>query len=124
MGSRWHDCIVQGTTPRPPILNCTLWFICLILNAFLQLETDPSILLKKCHQALDRYQHNLVIGNLLATRKYEVVFVSGEGEEWIRVPQAKEGEGQLEIESEIVPKVVTMHEKIIVAKRAAKAEGR
>lgn len=85
-----------------------------------QLETDPSILLQKCHMALNRYQHNLVIGNLLATRKYEVVFVSPDGEEWIRVPQAKDGETQIEIESEIVPKVVDMHERIIKEKKAAK----
>jgi hypothetical protein len=50
-----------------------------------------------------------------------VVFVSGEGEEWIRVPQAQDGEAQTEIESEIVPKVVDMHEKIIEVKKAQKS---
>ncbi|KAI9748870.1 MAG: hypothetical protein M4579_007089, partial [Chaenotheca gracillima] len=43
-----------------------------------KLETDPSILVSKARQALDRYAHHLVIGNLLATRKWEVVFVSRE----------------------------------------------
>jgi len=52
-----------------------------------KLETDPSILVKKAQYSLNKYAHHLVIGNLLATRKWEVVFVSQlEGEKWIRVP--------------------------------------
>jgi phosphopantothenate-cysteine ligase len=55
-----------------------------------KLETDPEILVHKAIYSLERYQHHLVIGNLLSTRKWEVVFVSKEGEEcredWIRVP--------------------------------------
>ncbi|KAJ4357567.1 Phosphopantothenate--cysteine ligase cab2 [Didymosphaeria variabile] len=53
-----------------------------------KLETDPSILVKKARYALNKYSHHLVIGNLLSTRKWEVVFVSRlEGEKWIRVPE-------------------------------------
>jgi phosphopantothenate-cysteine ligase len=52
-----------------------------------KLETDPSILVKKAQYSLNKYAHHLVIGNLLTTRKWEVVFVSElEGEKWIRVP--------------------------------------
>ena len=63
-----------------------------------KLETDPSILTQKARHALKKYAHHLVIGNLLTTRKWEVVFVSnvtdkhGKGqiqEQWIRVPRAK-----------------------------------
>jgi phosphopantothenate---cysteine ligase (ATP) len=55
-----------------------------------KLETDPSILLSKAHQSLNRYQHHLVIGNLLTTRKWEVVFVSPmDPDRWIRVPKHK-----------------------------------
>lgn len=37
--------------------------------------------------ALERYSHNLVIGNLLSTRKWEVVFVAtGRPDQWIRIP--------------------------------------
>ncbi len=59
-----------------------------------KLETDPEILVHKAEYSLERYQHHLVIGNLLSTRKWEVVFVSKEDkecensrtrEEWIRV---------------------------------------
>jgi phosphopantothenate-cysteine ligase len=53
-----------------------------------KLETDPSLLVSKAKQALDKYGHDLVIGNLLATRKWEVVFISkSDGERWIRVPR-------------------------------------
>ncbi|KAL8697219.1 MAG: hypothetical protein Q9224_002421 [Gallowayella concinna] len=52
-----------------------------------KLETDPSILIMKARKALERYSHHLVIGNLLATRKWEVVFVAPAAEEqWITVP--------------------------------------
>ncbi|RYP55962.1 hypothetical protein DL769_010004 [Monosporascus sp. CRB-8-3] len=55
-----------------------------------KLETDPGILVHKARYSLDRYQHHLVIGNLLTTRKWEVVFVSpGERDRWIRVPGAR-----------------------------------
>jgi phosphopantothenate---cysteine ligase (ATP) len=53
-----------------------------------KLETDPSILISKAHYSLERYSHHLVIGNLLSTRKWEVVFVSPNAPDcWIRVPK-------------------------------------
>jgi phosphopantothenate-cysteine ligase len=59
---------------------------CMIVS--FKLETDPALLLKKAHQSLDRYSHHLVIGNLLSTRKWEVVFVSKDGGDvWIRIPR-------------------------------------
>lgn len=55
-----------------------------------KLETDPTILTSKAYHALQKYAHHLVIGNLLSTRKWEVVFISSlEGEKWIRVPRRK-----------------------------------
>ena len=52
-----------------------------------KLETDPAMLVKKAQYSLNKYSHHLVIGNLLLTRKWEVVFVSPQnGEKWIRVP--------------------------------------
>lgn len=55
-----------------------------------KLETDPSLLVKKAEYSLKKYAHHLVIGNLLLTRKWEVVFVSiSEGEKWIRVPRSR-----------------------------------
>lgn len=53
-----------------------------------KLETDPQILVHKAQYSLNRYQHHLVIGNLLSTRKWEVVFVApGQPDKWIRVPR-------------------------------------
>jgi phosphopantothenate-cysteine ligase len=40
-----------------------------------QLETEQSLLIPKSQAALSRYGHQLVIGNDLHKRKYEVVFV-------------------------------------------------
>lgn len=92
-----------------------------------KLETDPSILGTKAHYALKKYMHHLVIGNLLNTRKYEVLFVSAtDGEHWIRVPAARRTksvtntrdaaladvssvEPPIEIESLIVPEVARLH---------------
>lgn len=55
-----------------------------------KLETDPAILVHKARYSLDRYQHHLVIGNLLTTRKWEVVFVApGAADRWIRVPTGR-----------------------------------
>lgn len=55
-----------------------------------KLETDPAILVHKARYSLSRYQHHLVIGNLLATRKWEVVFVSpGRKDLWVRVPHSR-----------------------------------
>jgi len=44
----------------------------------------------KARTSLQRYQHHLVIGNLLSTRKWEVVFVApGQRYRWIRVPVSR-----------------------------------
>lgn len=41
-----------------------------------KLETDPTLLIPKARGALERYGHQVVIGNDLNRRKHEVVFVS------------------------------------------------
>ena len=102
-----------------------------------KLETDPSLLTSKAQQALAKYAHHLVIGNLLSSRKYEVVFISSQGEKWIRVPVHRRapsvttlsplppqsidgselkntnGVTTIEIESLIVPEVTATHQKFI-----------
>jgi phosphopantothenate---cysteine ligase (ATP) len=40
-----------------------------------KLETDPSLLVPKARTALARYGHQVVVGNLLSTRKEVVWFV-------------------------------------------------
>ncbi|SMR62085.1 unnamed protein product [Zymoseptoria tritici ST99CH_1E4] len=96
-----------------------------------KLETDPALLASKARGALEKYSHHLVIGNLLNTRKYEVLFVSkAEGEKWVRVSEenrakstARIAEGgkedfsdsSVEIESLIVPQVKELHTSMIQA---------
>ncbi|KAI9228466.1 MAG: phosphopantothenate-cysteine ligase [Piptocephalis tieghemiana] len=41
-----------------------------------KLETDPEMLLPKAHQALSRYGHQVVVANLLHTRKNRVLLIS------------------------------------------------
>lgn len=66
--------LVQGWAPEGMIIS-------------FKLETDPTLLVSKAQSALRRYSHHLVIGNLLSTRKWEVVFIAPDCEEhWIRVP--------------------------------------
>lgn len=111
--------LVDGWAPKAMIIS-------------FKLETDPSILAEKSRYALKKYSHHLVIGNLLNTRKWEVLFVSaGQGEKWLRVPQGRRtksasgltGDGGLEkagtketaveIESWIVPEVAKLHSEMI-----------
>lgn len=54
----------------------------------LQLETDESILIPKARGALEKYGHELVIGNVLQTRKVHVVLVEARSTENIDLTQA------------------------------------
>lgn len=80
-----------------------------------------------------------MIGNLLSTRKYEVVFVDHQGEQWIRLrcyegenngsgaaatgqQPIVEGEGN-EIESIIIPQCVRRHEELMM-RRSVERVGR
>jgi len=86
-----HKRLVVDLDPVPKFLKNVVddWATQGMIISF-KLETDPSLLLHKAHVALERYAHHLVIGNLLTTRKWEVVFVSADGgEKWIRVPMAR-----------------------------------
>ena len=72
----------------------------------MQLETDPRILIQKARDSLIKYQHQLVIGNMLSTRKTEVVLVTETEETWVRT----EGK-DIDIEKLIIPKCVELHQK-------------
>lgn len=79
-------CLIQGKSwipspfsllPNPCDLLFSSWFR--MANAEpLQLETEQSLLIPKARAALQRYGHQIVIGNDLHRRKYEVVFVEPE----------------------------------------------
>ena len=48
-----------------------------------KLETDPRILLEKARQALTKYEHNVVIANLLTERKRKVTIVQADQEDYV-----------------------------------------
>lgn len=75
-----------------------------------KLETDDSILLKKAETSLERYQHQLVIGNLLQTRKKEVLVVKADKSvpKWLRLTD-QQVKDEVEIESLIIPEVIAEH---------------
>ena len=76
-----------------------------------KLETDPDILISKSRSALETYGHNLVIGNILVTRKRKVVMVTKEGSEEIVIDDEELKSG-FEIEEKIVKKLVEICEKL------------
>ncbi|CCH42040.1 hypothetical protein BN7_1579 [Wickerhamomyces ciferrii] len=105
--------LVVNLDPVPKFLRRLVdsWAPGSLITSF-KLETDKSILIKKSNQALDRYNHQLVIGNLLQTRKKEVVFVTKDPKiepEWFRLSD-EEVEKGVDIESLIIPAVIKVHE--------------
>lgn len=101
--------LVVDLEPVPKFLRRLVdsWAPIAMIVSF-KLETDNSILIKKAKAALDRYNHQLVIGNLLQTRKKEVVFVEQTNEEWIKLTN-DQTENEIDIESLIIPKVIELH---------------
>ncbi|KAI0631260.1 phosphopantothenate-cysteine ligase [Trametes polyzona] len=94
-----------------------------------KLETDPQLLIPKARQALARYGHQVVIGNDLNRRKFEVVFVSPRNsastgatepqyeESWLKIDPAQTP--KKEIEEDIVAELVKRHKAWIEAAAAA-----
>jgi phosphopantothenoylcysteine synthetase/decarboxylase len=79
-----------------------------------KLETDDNLLIGKARQALERYSHQLVIGNLLQTRKHRVVFVTPDSVKEYFLTNDQEATG-LDIEGVFVPEVVKMHDTWIAS---------
>jgi len=74
-----------------------------------KLETDSNILLQKAEKALKLYQHNMVIANMLTTRKKTVTAVERTGE----VVKIENPDEDKEIETLIVNLVKGKHSKYI-----------
>ncbi len=79
-----------------------------------KLETDPNILVPKAKIALEKYRHELVIGNILERRKKEVILVSASDEMPIVLSDEQIGSG-MEIEEPLVTEVIKRHEKYITS---------
>ncbi|MCL4129123.1 UNVERIFIED_CONTAM: hypothetical protein GTU68_026130 [Idotea baltica] len=100
-------CVTLQLVPKmlKPLVN--LWGPNLYVVSF-KLETDVDKLLSKGAQALERYKHNLVIGNLLQTRRQEVTLISKGETRVLRVNEDDKRRG-IEIEELIVNEVDTRH---------------
>ncbi|XP_042223232.1 uncharacterized protein C4B3.18-like isoform X1 [Homarus americanus] len=77
-----------------------------------KLETDEKKLIEKATGSLRKYKHDLVIGNLLQTRREEVTFVTEKESSLLRLMEHQKAE-KTEIEKLIVEEVVTRHRNFI-----------
>lgn len=73
-----------------------------------KLETDETILVDKAKGALRKYKHHLVIGNLLHTRRHQVIFVTADNEYDLKL-SAEDINSAQEIEKKIIDNVVKRH---------------
>ncbi|KAI8348570.1 DNA/pantothenate metabolism flavoprotein [Mortierella sp. GBAus27b] len=80
-----------------------------------KLETDEALLPLKSRQALKRYGHQIVIGNILTTRKRVVKLITNDDESEIRLTQEEDEVQHIEIESRIVPELIRRHDQWIEA---------
>ncbi|KAJ3326309.1 hypothetical protein HDV06_000185 [Boothiomyces sp. JEL0866] len=80
-----------------------------------KLETDPNLLISKSKGALEKYGHQIVIGNMLHTRKQVVWFIGKEFDKEIRLTE-DEIKDDVEIEKHIIADLVTLHDRWISTK--------
>jgi phosphopantothenate---cysteine ligase (ATP) len=73
-----------------------------------KLETDANILNEKCIRSLKKYNHELVIGNLLHERKNWVCIIRN-GSFENEIISIKNNENNIEIEELIVDNIVNLH---------------
>jgi len=72
-----------------------------------KLETDPNLLASKAKGAIEKYKHNVVIGNILQTRKKEVWIVEKDCVTKIELTNEELNSG-VEIEDRIVKHILTL----------------
>lgn len=75
-----------------------------------KLETDDSLLISKSRESLMKYNHKLVIANVLQTRRNRVVLVTPTASDEIILTKEQAHAG-LEIEEPIVSEVIKRHEE-------------
>lgn len=73
-----------------------------------KLETDPSILISKARQALDKYRHQAVVANILDSRRTSVIVVTREAETQLSLSEDEVAQG-VEIEEKIVSYLKAEH---------------
>lgn len=86
-----------------------------------KLETDENLLIAKSRDSLSKYNHKLVIANILQTRKNRVVFCTPDDSYEIILTREQQLSG-LEIEKPIVADIVCRHEEYISQEEDAEEE--
>lgn len=77
-----------------------------------KLETDTKLLVPKARYALTRYGHQVVIGNMLKTRKQTVTLITQHSEKVLSLTEEQMNQ-EIEIESLIIYELVQIHQKWI-----------
>nr|XP_057911599.1 phosphopantothenate--cysteine ligase isoform X1 [Doryrhamphus excisus]XP_057911600.1 phosphopantothenate--cysteine ligase isoform X1 [Doryrhamphus excisus]XP_057911601.1 phosphopantothenate--cysteine ligase isoform X1 [Doryrhamphus excisus] len=77
-----------------------------------KLETDSSILLEKARRALDTYRHQVVVANVLDSRRGYVVVVTPSTQDEV-VLSKEDMKNEVEIEERIVTNLTTAHGQFI-----------
>ncbi|XP_061543069.1 LOW QUALITY PROTEIN: phosphopantothenate--cysteine ligase [Phycodurus eques] len=77
-----------------------------------KLETDAAILLDKAQRALEMYRHQVVVANVLDSRRGHVVVVTPTSQHEV-VLSKEDVDNQVEIEERIVTNLTAAHERFI-----------
>ncbi|EMP27303.1 phosphopantothenate--cysteine ligase isoform X2 [Chelonia mydas] len=77
-----------------------------------KLETDPSILIDKSRKALETYRHQVVIANVLDSRRTSVLLVTKDSETKLSLSNEEIVQG-VEIEEKIVSHLQSLHTAFI-----------
>ncbi|XP_053546535.1 phosphopantothenate--cysteine ligase isoform X2 [Bombina bombina] len=77
-----------------------------------KLETDPSILIERARKALATYSHQVVVANVLDSRRSYVVVVTNTAETKLDVTEEEEKTG-VEIEDKIIKDLTARHTSFI-----------
>ncbi|XP_075461213.1 phosphopantothenate--cysteine ligase isoform X1 [Ascaphus truei] len=77
-----------------------------------KLETDPLILIERARKALATYRHQVVVANVLDSRRSYVVVVTSTEETNLSVSEEEDGLG-VEIEEKIIKDVTSRHASFI-----------
>ncbi|XP_049630914.1 phosphopantothenate--cysteine ligase isoform X1 [Suncus etruscus] len=73
-----------------------------------KLETDPSIVIDRARNALDTYRHQVVVANILESRRSFVIIVTKDSETKLLLSEEEEEKG-IEIEEKIVNDLKSRH---------------
>ncbi|NXM27225.1 PPCS ligase, partial [Oxyruncus cristatus] len=80
-----------------------------------KLETDPQILIDKSRQALEKYQHQVVVANVLESRRTSVIIVTRDSQTPLSLSEEEVAQG-MEIEEKIVSYLQGQHTAFIERK--------